>query len=193
MILAFYVIGMVLNPLNPYKNRNITIAIEPVFAEIIKIMPKTAGCISDSCGTFIKCFMIGIASYSAVITMLTIIEFGLYYYKERQIRQQLVQSKSREMNAMLFRALTIQLAMIVCLFFCPIGMIELISILHLNYASFYAQLALFPILLYPILDVVILMYFVKPYRTYVKELYKTVLNLVKRSGIHTSNVANLSN
>uniref|UniRef100_A0A914CLQ9 Uncharacterized protein n=1 Tax=Acrobeloides nanus TaxID=290746 RepID=A0A914CLQ9_9BILA len=80
---------------------------------------------------------------------------------------------------MLFLALTIQLAMIVVLFFLPVGILEMMALTQFNYASLYEPIALFPILLYPIIDVIVLMYFVKPYRTYVKELYGKFLRMMR--------------
>lgn len=153
----------------------------PSFQQIDELFPNTFGCFPSSthCQVVSKFMFITGGSYSFIIGSLTFIEYIFYYYKERELRKKMMSTKSQELNTQLFRALTVQLVLIVTFFFIPILVTEIFVFFQMDYGNFYIQLALMPILLYPILDVAVLMYFVKPYRIYVKELYRKCLKNIR--------------
>lgn len=76
-----------------------------------------------------------------------------------------------KMNKTLFRALTAQIILMLVNFFIPLIVLDIAIYVRLNYANFIGQLTFFVFILYPINEILALMYFVKPYREFVLQKF----------------------
>ena len=79
---------------------------------------------------------------------------------------------------MLFRALNIQYIIIMLFYSGPAFSIVFIITTRIKYANFLAQLCLMELMIYPILELSVLLYFVKPYREFIRTKFNRLMNVI---------------
>jgi hypothetical protein len=113
--------------------------------------------------------ILGFVMYSIVIVL-----YGLYFVKVRKLGKSL-SSKTNQMNTMLFRALNMQISIIVVSWTMPGIIMVVVLVSKIEYANFIIQICLFFPLLYPIFEIMAILYFVKPYRDFITSCLNRIL------------------
>jgi hypothetical protein len=114
----------------------------------------------------------GILGSSICLIAMTL--YVTYFLKARKLGKTL-SSKTNRMNTMLFRALNIQFLIVEVTWATPGLIIGAVLVLRFEYASFIAQICLFFPLFYPIFEILALLYFVTPYRNFIKGCLDRIL------------------
>lgn len=151
------------------------IAIEqPVYKQIFLDQPSVHGCDQDECAIPKK---IGAILYLLATAACLASMGGLYWIyiaRTKKLEKRLAE-KTRRINRMLAKALMAQIVVIVTFCLFPVVAVITLVLLKIQNASFYSLLIMFIPILYPIADASTMLYFITPYRRFVKDIAKPIL------------------
>ena len=137
--------------------------------------PSTSGCdFETECNRFWNVLIIPLGILILSIWLYVIVLRLLYFFQSYKLRKTLA-AEASELNRMLFKALLIQMFVIAVGWVIPFVIMIEVVIFKIRYASFIAQICLFFLMVYPIMEVIVLLYVVKPYREFILKIIHEML------------------
>jgi hypothetical protein len=165
-------VGFIYEPYNAAEAINSIISEEPAYSNFTLLSPPIffSGCdYTHQCRLFLKLSPPCIVLLVITLGLVVWIGMPIYMYKAKSLKKT-SSKKITQLNITLFFTLLVQITMIqftwVNLFWVFGGLI----IFRVKNGSLIALIYSFVPLFYPILEISTLIYFIKPYRVYVKKL-----------------------
>ncbi|CAI5452271.1 unnamed protein product [Caenorhabditis angaria] len=112
----------------------------------------------------------------AITTFVLITSLGLAIYKKMQSVQSLIAPKTRELQKQLFHALTVQTIVPIIFMYSPTTILFIAPIFGVELGSM-ANMTSICLALYPALDPLVVMYFIRDYRKYILKRIKLSNNV----------------
>lgn len=100
----------------------------------------------------------------------------------------MLSSSTYKMNKMLFQTLLIQISFCGLFALLPLMTIQSLIITKKIDGSLYGEYAFFVILLFPLLEPITILYFIKPYRDFIKNAFERIREMLRRNGDTTNSL-----
>uniref|UniRef100_A0A914ENY4 7TM GPCR serpentine receptor class x (Srx) domain-containing protein n=1 Tax=Acrobeloides nanus TaxID=290746 RepID=A0A914ENY4_9BILA len=145
-------------------------------ATIIRLEPTTNG-VDWTYGGYL--LIIGIIDYGLTMVMFTcvlIILTAFFVYKMKRLKSIMIPSTFK-LQVMLFKTLVVQTVLILITIAFPVLVIDFMLVAKFQNGSFYAQIAIFPLCIHALADTTTILYFIRPYRKYVVQMFKKVVHV----------------